>query len=353
MRYIEVFSGIGGFRQALDLLNGDNGIDFQCKGFSEIDKYATSSYSSNYNTNGELKIGDINAFTSNNENIKKIPDFEMLVGGFPCQTFSLMGKRAGLEDERGKVLFSVDKILKAKKPEFVILENVRNLAIVNKGETLNYIKDFFRDHGYKHVTHVLLDSQNYGLPQRRVRIFVICSRTKALPEINEELITSNFNEIQNHSLCTYKNVLDILKKQVDDKYTIKPKTKKIILADGSKNFWSKSEIDLPIARTLTATMAKMHRASQDNYYSEEFIHQGKSNQTTPKKEIMKMPIRRLTPEEALKLQGFTGDFCNNAKAVGISDTQLYKQAGNALSVNTAYALLHFLFVKHDLGNNHE
>ncbi len=352
MNYIEVFSGIGGFRKALKLLNDDYNTSFNCKAFSEIDSFASRSYAANYNLNGELRIGDINAFTAKDENVKKIPNFDLLVGGFPCQTFSLMGKKAGLEDERGKVLFSVDKILKAKKPEFVILENVRNLAIVNKGEILNYIKDFFRNHGYKHVTHVLLDSQNYGLPQRRVRIFVICSRNKTLPEINEELITANFKMINNHSLCTYNNVLEILKKRVDDKYTILPKTKKIILADGSKNFWSKSEIDLPIARTLTATMMKMHRASQDNYYSQDFIQKGISNQKTPKKEIMKKSIRRLTPEEALKLQGFTDEFCHNARNAGISDTQLYKQAGNALSVNTAYVLLHYLFVKHEIGTDY-
>jgi DNA (cytosine-5)-methyltransferase 1 len=348
MNYIEIFSGIGGFRRALELLNQDFETDFHCNAFSEIDPFAISNYQANYNLNGEVRMGDINAFAMQESAIESISDFDLLVGGFPCQTFSLMGKKAGMEDERGKVLFSVDKILKAKKPEFIILENVRNLAVVNKGETLNYIKQFFRDHNYKHVIHVLLDTQNYGLPQRRIRIFIICSRNKPLPEISEELITENFREITRHSLCTYNNILDILEKDVDQKYTIRPKTKEIILADGSKNFWSKSEIDLPIARTLTATMAKMHRASQDNYYSEEYIQEGISNKGVPKEEIMDKPIRRLTPEEALKLQGFTDEFYKNARRVEISDTQLYKQAGNALSVNTAYALLHYLFVKHQL-----
>ena len=347
MNYIEIFSGIGGFRRALELLNQDFNTRFHCNAFSEIDQFAVSNYQANYNLNGEIRMGDINSFASEEKAIETIPDFNLLVGGFPCQTFSLMGKRAGMEDERGKVLFSVDKILKAKKPEFIILENVRNLAVVNKGETLSYIKQFFRDHDYKHVTHVLLDTQRYGLPQRRARIFIICSRRKPLPEISEELVTANFNQIASHSLCTYNNVLDILEKNVDPKYTIRPKTKKIILADGSKNFWSKSEIDLPIARTLTASMAKMHRACQDNYYSEEYIQHGISNQGVPKEVIMEKPIRRLTPEEALKLQGFTDEFCLKAREAEISDTQLYKQAGNALSVNTAYALLHYFFVKHN------
>ncbi|EPR65478.1 DNA cytosine methyltransferase [Cyclobacterium qasimii] len=348
MKYIEIFSGIGGFRKALELLNEDFNTGFHCNAFSEIDQFAINNYQANYNLNGEIHMGDINAFTSQEDSVETTPDFSLLIGGFPCQTFSLMGKQKGMEDERGKVLFSVDKILKAKKPEFIILENVRNLAVVNKGETLNYIKQFFRDHDYKHVTHVLLDTQNYGLPQRRARIFIVCSRIQSLPEITEKLITENFNQIGNHSLCTYDSVLDILEKNADAKYTIRPKTKRIILADGSKNFWSKSEIDLPIARTLTATMAKMHRASQDNYYSEEYIQRGISNQGVSKEEIMEKPIRRLTPEEALKLQGFTNEFCQNARQADLSDSQLYKQAGNALSVNTAYALLHYLFVKHKL-----
>ncbi|MEW7277869.1 DNA cytosine methyltransferase [Aquimarina sp. 2201CG1-2-11] len=345
MNYIEIFSGIGGFRQALDHLNKDFSTSFHCKAFSEIDPYAIKNYEANYNLNGEIRMGDINTFASNLSNVRQVPDFKLLVGGFPCQTFSLMGKRKGLEDERGKVLFSVDKILSAKKPEYIILENVRNLAVVNKGKTLDYIKDFFKEHGYKHVVHVLLDTQNFGLPQRRTRIFLVCSRNNPLPEITEKLVVENFEDIKDHSLCVYKDVLDILEKNVNDKYTIRPKTKKIILANGSKNFWSKSEIDLPIARTLTATMAKMHRACQDNYYSEEFIKSNKSNRTTSKEILMEKPIRRLTPQEAMKLQGFTDQFCLNAMKAEISDTQLYKQAGNALSVNTAYALLHYLFVK--------
>lgn len=351
MNYIEIFSGIGGFRRALDHLNFDFLTEFNCRGFSEIDKYALQNYRANFNLDGEIRMGDINSFALENENISKLDNFDLLVGGFPCQTFSMMGKRKGLEDERGKVLFSIDKILSAKQPEFVILENVRNLAIVDKGKTLDYIKDFFREHGYNHVTHVLLDTKNFGLPQKRVRIFFICSRNHPIPKVTEELIKDNFTKITHHSLCTYNHILDILEKEVSEKYTIRPKTKAIILENGSKNFWSKSEIDLPVARTLTATMAKMHRACQDNYYSQEFILENKSNRGVRKDELMEKPIRRLTPEEALKLQGFTDEFCQNARNVGLSDTQLYKQAGNALSVNTAYALLHYLFVKHQIQNS--
>jgi DNA (cytosine-5)-methyltransferase 1 len=162
--------------------------------------------------------------------------------------------------------------------------------------------------------------------------------------LTESAIVDNFNRVRHHSLSTYSNVLDILELKVDKKYYLSERIKHTILADGSKNFRSKSQIDLHIARTLTATMVKMHRACQDNYYSDDFILRGRSHKDTPKEKLFKKPVRRLTPYEALKLQGFSDKFHKNAKKAGVSEFQLYKQAGNALSVNTGYALLHYLFV---------
>jgi DNA (cytosine-5)-methyltransferase 1 len=167
-------------------------------------------------------------------------------------------------------------------------------------------------------------------------------------DLTENEIISNFKEIKNHSLQIYKDVLDILEKKVDAKYYLSEKIKHTILADGSKNFWSKSQIDLEIARTLTATMVKMHRACQDNYYSDDFILKGLSHRETIKEILIKTPIRKLTPKEALNLQGFDDDFYKNAVDYGVSDHQLYKQAGNALSVNVGYALLHYLFIHHKI-----
>lgn len=344
MKYIELFAGIGGFRNAAEHLSKDSDEIYDCIGFSEIDKYALQTYYSNYILNGETRMHDITKFVEDEEEMNKLPDFDLLLGGFPCQAFSLLGKQLGLEDERGRILFSIDRLLKKKKPDFIVLENVKSITRHDKGNTLIGILQFLKDHDYKYTNYVILDSRNFGLPQKRARIFFVCSKKPLTINLTEAAIIENFNKIQNHSLLTFDNVLDILNKKVDEKYYLSEKVKHTILADGSKNFFSKSQIDLSIARTLTATMVKWHRACQDNYYSDDFIINGRSHQNTAKEILFNKPIRRLTPQEALQMQGFSKSFYDNAISAGVSEHQLYKQAGNALSVNTGYALLHYLFV---------
>ena len=344
MRYIELFSGIGGFRKAAELITADTQINMNCVAFSEIDKYALKTYESNYQLNGETHMHNIVEFAADKNKIEQLDNFDLLLGGFPCQAFSLLGKQLGLEDERGKILFSVHELLAAKNPEYVVLENVRNILKHDKGETLNKILEFFKSHGYKYVNYVLLDTQNFGLPQKRARIFFVCSKKELDIDLSQDAILKNFRSINRHSLNIYNDVLEILDKKADKKYYLSEKIKHTILADGSKNFKSKSQIDLNIARTLTATMVKMHRACQDNYYSDDFISNNQSHKDTLKEILYKKPVRRLTPWEALKLQGFDKKFYDNAIASKVSEHQLYKQAGNALSVNTGYALLHYLFV---------
>lgn len=350
MKYTELFAGIGGFRRAAELLSQDTDIKFKCMGFSEIDVHALATYNNNYNLNGEIRMQNITDFTASKKNIKTLGDFDILLGGFPCQAFSLLGKQLGLDDERGKILFSIHELLKVKKPEFIVLENVRNIIRHDKGKTLELILDFFKEHKYKYINYVVLDTQHFGLPQRRSRIFFVCSRKKMDIDLSEEAIVKNFTQIKKHSLSTYKNVLDILEEKVDKKYYLSEKIKHTILADGSKSFRSRSQIDLDIARTLTASMIKLHRACQDNYYSDDFILHGRSHKDTPKEKLYKKPVRRLTPYEALKLQGFDDRFYKNAIKAGVSERQISKQAGNALSVNTGYALLHYLFVKLKIQN---
>ena len=147
------------------------------------------------------------------------------------------------------------------------------------------------------------------------------------------------------STCYYSSVIDVLSSKVDNKYFLSEKIKPTILADGSASFKSKSDINLLIARPLTATMHKMHRACQDNYYSQDFIEShGKINHVEDytKEQLSRLPIRRLTPEEAFMLQGFPKQFAIHGRKAGVSDGALYKQAGNAVSVNTIYAILYFL-----------
>lgn len=348
MNYIELFAGIGGFRKASELLSKDFNISLQCAAFSEIDSYAIRTYKANYDISEETEMEDIISFADKRINIKRLKDFNILMGGFPCQAFSLMGKQLGFEDKRGSILFSIKNILRIKKPEFIVLENVRHLEKHNDGETLKAILSFFRRRSYKFVETVILDTKDFGLPQRRSRIFIVCSKKRLNIELTQERVIDNFKKIKNHSLNTYDNVLEILEKQVDKKYYLSERIKHTILADGSKKFRSKSQIDLDIARTLTATMVKMHRACQDNYYSDDYIRKGICHKDTAKEILYKKPVRKLTPMEALMLQGFDREFFERAQKAEVSDHQLYKQAGNGLSINTVYALLHYLFVKHKI-----
>lgn len=174
--YIDLFSGIGGFRKALNLLSSDLGIKSKCLAFSEIDNFATISYKANYETSEEIEMGDIVEFTKNKSNIKKLPDFDILFGGFPCQPFSMMGKQLGLDDERGGLFFSVAKILDVKKPKYVLLENVRNLYTHEKGETYKKLKEELNKHGYN-VQEDIFNTSDFGLPQHRRRLYIFATRT--------------------------------------------------------------------------------------------------------------------------------------------------------------------------------
>jgi DNA (cytosine-5)-methyltransferase 1 len=354
LKHLELFSGVGGFRKAIDLFCNDNNINSKCIGFSELDKYAINTYKSNFDTTDELDIGDIDDFTSNIENIKKIEDFDLLTGGFPCQPFSMMGAKKGFSDSRGNVFYSIVDILRIKQPKYVLLENVRNLRNHDAGNTiLEIYRSLKEDAGYV-VFDDVFNTVDFGLPQTRRRLFIFAVR-KDLVEKGEEINFSSsrikdiFSKLINlTSLKRYENVLDgILEDKVDEKYYLSERIKPTILANGSKNFKSKSEINQLIARPLTATMVKMHRACQDNYYSDNFLDctnpEDYLNNKIPKEDEVKHKIRKLTPLEAFRLQGFEDEFCKNAQLAGVSNHQLYKQAGNAVSVNTVYSILLALF----------
>ncbi len=348
--YIDLFSGIGGFRRAVELLSKDLNINTKCLAFSEIDNFATTSYKANYNTSEEIEIGDIVEFIKEQSNIKKIPSFDVLFGGFPCQPFSMMGKQLGLNDERGGLFFAVTKILDVKKPKYVLLENVKNLYTHEQGKTYKKLKEELNKHGYN-VQEDIFNTSDFGLPQHRRRLYIFASRKdlKKTEEIfNAELVKNHSKKLKNRSIKYHKDVLDDILdlKEVEDKYYLSEKLKPTILSNGTKNFKSNSSINQLIARPLTATMVKMHRACQDNYYSQEFLN-SKCKETYlknnfPKAKEAKHRIRKLTPWEALKLQGFSKDFFINANKAGISNHQLYKQAGNAVSVNTVYSILDYL-----------
>ena len=362
LKHLELFAGIGGFRRAIDLFCSDNQIESNCIGFSEIDRYAVKSYKSIYDSSSEMDIGDIESFTNDPKNIESLPEFDLLTGGFPCQAFSMMGKKRGFDDKRGEVFYRIIDILQVKRPKFILLENVRNLKNHDEGRTYKeIIRSLKYDANYA-LDSIVLDTKDFGLPQTRRRIFIFGIYKGGGKDENFD-ISLNLNELHEHvsslleesSLNRYKDVLDgILSAKVDDRYYLSEKIKPTILSNGTKKFESKSEINQLIARPLTASMVKMHRACQDNYYSDEFMKARNPtvylNKVYTKEQQAKHSIRKITPEEAFKLQGFNREDVIAARSAGVSNHQLYKQAGNAVSVNTVYMLLSYLNEKFDLIN---
>ena len=353
MRHLELFAGIGGFRRAMDLLTKDQIMNFSCVGYSENDKNAVATYCANFNPRkDEVVMGDIVTFTADPQNIQSLPNFDLLTGGFPCQTFSMMGKKAGFDEDRGQMFFRIMDILVVKHPRYVLLENVKNLINHDKGNTFARIKQELEVLGY-HVFPNIYNTADFHLPQTRNRLVVFATKDDIDEKLMKEMFTpanvkETFDKVYKKlSTNYYPTVIGVLSKRVDGKYFLSERIKPTILADGSANFKSKSDINMSIARPLTATMHKMHRACQDNYYSQDYIDShGKINHVEDytKEQLAQLPIRKLTPEEAFMLQGFPKEFAIKAREIGVSDGALYKQAGNAVSINTIYAILYYLIM---------
>lgn len=295
MKVLSLFSGIGG------LDTGFINAGFDIIWANDFDKYAVQTYKANYH--GPIYLGDINEFDLND-----LPDFDVLIGGFPCQPFSMMGSELGFEDTRGTLFFRIaeiilDKISKGKKPRVIVLENVRTLKTHDKGRTFKTIKHILESQlGYR-VYDAVLNTADYGIPQTRNRTYIVC-------------FANDHAEFVFPSKVPLPLTLqDLLEEKVDEKYFLSDTILPTILSDGTGGYKAKSEIDLKIARPLCATMAKMHRACQDNYVTQN----GR--------------VRRLTPRECARLQGFSDKFI-----IPVSDSQAYKQFGNAVTVNVAEAV---------------
>lgn len=303
MRVVSLFSGIGG----LDKGFIDAGYDVIWA--NDFDKYAVQTYRANYKNT--IVFGDINSIQLN-----EIPDCDVLIGGFPCQPFSLMGEKRGFSDARGTLFFRIAEILQYKiknnkKPAVVVLENVRNFKTHDGGKSFSTIERILsEDLGYK-VFVSILNSADYGVPQTRNRTYIVC------------FANSNIAFDFPKKIDLTNTLQDILEPEVDAKYFLSDRILPTILSNGTGGYQAKSEIDLLIARPLCATMGKMHRASQDNYVTQ------------------KGKIRRLTPRECARLQGFGDDFI-----IPVSDAQAYKQFGNAVTVNVSRAVA--MSIKHAL-----
>lgn len=218
-KYIELFAGIGGFRSALDTLGG------RCVFASEIDTFATAAYKVLYNGAEELH-GDITQIDAGD-----IPDHDVLVGGFPCQAFSIAGQRKGFEEARGTLFFEIARIAKEKQPRLMLLENVKGLLSHDGGNTFDTMCAVLNDIGYA-IDFRVLNSKHYGVPQNRERIFIVCDRDAEHADWNVEgtgVVSKAKRRAKAQGIRTFNfdwpadgavtmRLRDVLEARVDEKY---------------------------------------------------------------------------------------------------------------------------------------
>jgi DNA (cytosine-5)-methyltransferase 1 len=293
---IDLFAGIGGIRQGFEqIFKKDISFVFS----SEIDKFAQITYNENF---GELPHGDITKIDECD-----IPNFDILLAGFPCQPFSNAGLKKGFTDTRGTLFFDIARIIKHHKPKVVFLENVKGFKSHNKGNTFSVVKEILEGFGYT-VTFKILNAKNFGVPQNRERIYIIgflnCDTEFNFPD----------------SIEKDTRLGDILEAKVDAKYTLSDKLwsghqkrKEMHKKKGNGFGYSMFDEDSVYTSTISA-----------RYYKDGSEILVKQNNSNP---------RKLTPREAGRLQGFPEDF-----KIVTSDTQAYKQFGNSVAVPVIKAL---------------
>lgn len=306
LKFIDLFAGIGGFRIAFQNLGAE------CVFSSEWDKYSQETYNANFN---EIPCGDIKAI-----NEKNIPDHDILCAGFPCQAFSIAGKRKGFEDIRGTLFFDVARIIKEKKPKVIFLENVKGLANHDKGQTLRVILDVLRnDLDYYVPEPQIMNAKFFGVPQNRERIYIIGFR--------KDLGIKNFEYPKNDG--TLVKVSDIKEKNsVSTKYFLSArylntlKKHKERHAKKGNGFGYEIISDDSIANAIiVGGMGRERNLLIDN--NAPII----AEKTSKKGEINNERIRCMTPREWARLQGFPDTF-----KIPVSDAQAYKQFGNSVAV---------------------
>lgn len=291
-KFIDLFAGIGGIRLGFESVGG------HCVFSSEFDEDACKTYEANF---CEYPSGDITKIDA-----KSIPDFDILLGGFPCQAFSIIGKKLGFADEtRGTLFFEIERILKEKKPKAFLLENVKNLKSHDNGNTYRIIKSHLQNLGYN-VYESVLNSLDYGVPQKRERIFIVGF-----------LDNVRFNFPKPIPINKRKSLSDILEENVAQKYYVNPKIRE----------------------------SRLLRIKDKNYPKPYISHENMAGSVTPHpyssclragasaNYILINDERRPTEREMLRIQGFP----DNYKIV-LSYGKVKKQCGNSVSIPVITAI---------------
>lgn len=297
LKFIDLFCGLGGFRIALE------NQKCECVFSSDIDKAVAQVYKNNF---GEYPNGDITKIES-----KIIPDFDILCAGFPCQSFSIAGKRLGFEDARGTMFFEVARILKEKSPKAFILENVKGITNHDNGKTLETISKTLTELGYKYV-HKIVNSYDIGIPQNRERWYCVGIRDDLNITINDEKIFP----AKQLSSFSYDDIIDDTNN--DKKYKISDICRKNIQMHIKKIKEKKSKY----------TLAYEIRPSRCQFKSDGIspcltAKMGTGGNNVP---VIVELNRKLTEKECLKLMGFPDNY-----KIG-KGSQAYKQIGNSVVV---------------------
>ena len=311
--FIDLFAGIGGFRMAFHDLGG------KCVFTSEWDTNAKKTYALNY---GDVPYGDITL----EETKTAIPDgFDILCAGFPCQSFSLAGKRGGFTDTRGTLFFDVADIIGRKRPKAFILENVKGLVSHDKGRTLDTILNVLReDLGYSVVSPKILNAKDFGVPQNRERIFIVGFR--------EDIGSDGFSYPD--SLDIHTEFSDVKQEGVPTKYWLSTTYIETLRrhrdrhASKGNGFGFKIIADNGIAGTLMVGGMGMERNLVMDNNITDFTPSPRISGT-----VNREGIRKMTPREWARLQGFPDEFI-----IGVSDAAAYKQFGNSVAVPVVRAI---------------
>lgn len=291
-KFIDLFAGIGGIRLGFESVGG------HCVFSSEFDEDACKTYEANFH---EHPAGDITKIDA-----KNIPDFDILLGGFPCQAFSIIGKKEGFANETcGTLFFEIERILKEKRPKAFLLENVKNLKSHDNGNTYKVIKSHLLNLGYN-VYESVLNSLDYGVPQRRERIFIAGF-----------LNNVRFSFPQPVPINQRKNLSDILEKNVDKKYYVNPRIRE----------------------------SRLSRIKDKNYPKPYISHENMAGSVTPHpyssclragasaNYILINDERRPTEREMLRIQGFPDSY-----KIVLPYGKVKKQCGNSVSVPVIAAI---------------
>lgn len=346
MKIVSLFSGIGGFELGIQNSNLKGEVVFS----SEIDKHATASYLSNFKDHNLQ--GDITKIDE-----KDIPDHDFLVAGFPCQAFSIAGRQKGFDDTRGTLFFDVARILKEKQPKYFLLENVKNLVTHDDGKTFKTIITTLNEVGYT-IDFTIINSLEAGLPQNRERTYIVGildgvsadvkvdKRSKKISDLKSSFEYKGFDFFSSLEFNNpQKHIIDILEEDKNSRYMI---TNDAVENYLKENDFSKDDtrvdkivklFDLP--REVWNDLERQRRVYSVYGLSPTILARADTTKIYIQ-DTNGAYIRKFTPRENFRLQGFDDEFIDNIMNT-VSMTQQYKEAGNAVSPPVITGIVnHFL-----------